>query len=116
MTDALFQVADHNPYHLRLLSGHGSAVRALAARGRTLVSGSYDHTVRVWDIITGVCRWVLSGHTQKGERAFQFFFSLSDFLQSIALCLTTLATKPAPARWILQFGSGILEPVNVYTS
>lgn len=60
------QVADHNRYHLRLLAGHGSAVRALAARGRTLVSGSYDHTVRVWDIITGVCRWVLSGHTQKG--------------------------------------------------
>ncbi|KIM28632.1 hypothetical protein M408DRAFT_329391 [Serendipita vermifera MAFF 305830] len=59
------EVADHNPYHLRLLSGHGSAVRALAARGRTLVSGSYDHTVRVWDIITGTCRWVLSGHTQK---------------------------------------------------
>ncbi|KIM20444.1 hypothetical protein M408DRAFT_82025 [Serendipita vermifera MAFF 305830] len=58
-------VADHNPYHLRLLFGHGSAVRALAARGRTLVSGSYDHTVRVWDIITGTCRWVLSGHTQK---------------------------------------------------
>ncbi|CAG8704981.1 10318_t:CDS:2, partial [Acaulospora colombiana] len=54
------EVADHNPYHLRLLSGHGSAVRALAARGRTLVSGSYDHTVRVWDIISGVCRWVLS--------------------------------------------------------
>jgi len=61
------QVADNNPYHVRLLSGHGSAVRALAARGRTLVSGSYDHTVRVWDIITGVCKWVLSGHTQKGK-------------------------------------------------
>ena len=61
------KVADHNPYHVRLLSGHGSAVRALAARGRTLVSGSYDHTVRVWDIITGVCKWVLSGHTQKGK-------------------------------------------------
>ncbi|CCA66634.1 related to cell division control protein CDC4 [Serendipita indica DSM 11827] len=59
------EVADNNPYHVRLLSGHGSAVRALAARGRTLVSGSYDHTVRVWDIITGVCKWVLSGHTQK---------------------------------------------------
>lgn len=41
-------------------------MRALAARGRTLVSGSYDHTVRVWDIIDGACKWVLQGHTQKG--------------------------------------------------
>ncbi|KAF8517506.1 WD40 repeat-like protein [Hysterangium stoloniferum] len=54
-----------NPYHLRLLTGHEQAVRALAARGRTLVSGSYDCTVRVWDIIDGVCTWTLTGHTQK---------------------------------------------------
>jgi len=40
-------------------------VRALAARGRILVSGSYDCTVRIWDIITGHCKWVLVGHTQK---------------------------------------------------
>ncbi|KAK7040841.1 SCF ubiquitin ligase complex subunit cdc4 [Paramarasmius palmivorus] len=57
--------ADENPYHLLHLEGHDHAVRALAARGRTLVSGSYDCTVRVWDIVEGVCRWVLVGHTQK---------------------------------------------------
>ncbi|KAF7979603.1 hypothetical protein HWV62_41920 [Athelia sp. TMB] len=57
-------VAD-NPYHKLHLEGHDHAVRALAARGRTLVSGSYDCTVRIWDIITGECKWVLSGHTQK---------------------------------------------------
>ncbi|KAJ6554056.1 WD40-repeat-containing domain protein [Mycena vulgaris] len=56
---------DDNPYHRLSLKGHDHAVRALAARGRTLVSGSYDCTVRVWDIITGACRWVLVGHTQK---------------------------------------------------
>jgi len=49
------------------LEGHDHAVRALAARGRTLVSGSYDCTVRIWDIITGECKWVLVGHTQKGS-------------------------------------------------
>jgi F-box and WD-40 domain protein CDC4 len=48
------------------LEGHDHAVRALAARGRTLVSGSYDCTVRIWDIVTGECKWVLVGHTQKG--------------------------------------------------
>ena len=57
---------DENPYHRAHLQGHDHAVRALAARGRTLVSGSYDSTVRVWDIIDGTCKFVLTGHTQKG--------------------------------------------------
>ncbi|KAI0315245.1 WD40-repeat-containing domain protein [Amylostereum chailletii] len=56
---------EDNPYHRAHLEGHEHAVRALAARGRTLISGSYDSTVRVWDIITGNCKWVLVGHTQK---------------------------------------------------
>ncbi|KAJ7355927.1 WD40-repeat-containing domain protein [Mycena albidolilacea] len=57
--------ADDNPYHRLFLEGHDHAVRALAARGRTLVSGSYDCTVRVWDLVTGACKWILVGHTQK---------------------------------------------------
>ncbi|KAL0067088.1 SCF ubiquitin ligase complex subunit cdc4 [Marasmius tenuissimus] len=57
--------AEENPYHLLHLEGHDHAVRALAARGRTLVSGSYDCNVRVWDIATGKCRFVLTGHGQK---------------------------------------------------
>ncbi|KAF9261435.1 WD40 repeat-like protein [Marasmius fiardii PR-910] len=57
--------AEENPYHLLHLEGHEHAVRALAARGRTLVSGSYDCNVRVWDIVTGKCRFVLTGHGQK---------------------------------------------------
>ncbi|KAI6005750.1 WD40 repeat-like protein [Pisolithus albus] len=56
---------EENPYHKLHLEGHDHAVRALAARGRTLISGSYDCTVRVWDIFTGECKWVLVGHTQK---------------------------------------------------
>ncbi|GAA5999335.1 uncharacterized protein JCM10292_001211 [Rhodotorula paludigena] len=54
-----------NPFHLRHLTGHTQAVRALAAQGNTLVSGSYDMDVRVWDITTGNCRHILRGHTQK---------------------------------------------------
>lgn len=54
-----------NPFHLRHLAGHRHAVRALAAHGRTLVSGSYDCHVRVWDILTGECKHKLSGHSQK---------------------------------------------------
>ncbi|KAJ6585244.1 cell division control protein 4 [Mycena capillaripes] len=55
----------NNPYHRFVLEGHEGAIRGLAARGRTAVSGSYDCTVRVWDLVTGACRWVLVGHTQK---------------------------------------------------
>lgn len=56
---------DKNLYHKLHLEGHDDSVRALAAQGRTIVSGSYDCTVRVWDIVTGSCKWVLVGHTQK---------------------------------------------------
>lgn len=65
----LSQDAEDNPYHRVHLEGHEHAVRALAARGRTLVSGSYDCNVRIWDIITGTCKFVLRGHTQKGSSA-----------------------------------------------
>ncbi|GAA6048952.1 hypothetical protein JCM3770_007135 [Rhodotorula araucariae] len=57
--------ASMNPFHLRHLTGHTQAVRALSAKGNTLVSGSYDMEVRVWDVTTGRCRHVLRGHSQK---------------------------------------------------
>ncbi|SPO04742.1 related to CDC4 - cell division control protein [Cephalotrichum gorgonifer] len=53
------------PYFIRTLTGHAHSVRAIAAHGDTLVSGSYDNTVRVWRISTGEARHVLSGHSQK---------------------------------------------------
>ncbi|CAG8440237.1 13430_t:CDS:2 [Cetraspora pellucida] len=54
-----------NPYFVRTLQGHSHSVRALAGVGNTLVSGSYDCSVRVWNIMTGECLWRLIGHTQK---------------------------------------------------
>lgn len=54
-----------NPYFLRALTGHHHSVRAIAAHGDTLVSGSYDCTVRVWKISTGEMQHRLTGHTQK---------------------------------------------------
>ena len=53
------------PYLLRTLVGHNFSVRAIAAHGDTLVSGSYDHTVRVWKISTGETVHRLAGHNQK---------------------------------------------------
>jgi len=57
---------DHdNPYFIRALTGHHHSVRAIAAHGDTLVSGSYDCTVRVWKISTGETMQRLQGHSQK---------------------------------------------------
>ncbi|KAI9810708.1 MAG: SCF ubiquitin ligase complex subunit cdc4 [Phylliscum demangeonii] len=53
------------PYFVRVLAGHQHSVRAIAAHGDTLVSGSYDCTVRVWRISTGETVHRLQGHTQK---------------------------------------------------
>ncbi|KAJ2896894.1 hypothetical protein MKZ38_005115 [Zalerion maritima] len=52
-------------YFIRVLAGHTHSVRAIAAHGDTLVSGSYDSTVRVWKITTGENFHVLNGHQQK---------------------------------------------------
>ncbi|OJD13698.1 hypothetical protein AJ78_05878 [Emergomyces pasteurianus Ep9510] len=54
-----------NPYFIRVLTGHQHSVRAIAAHGDTLVSGSYDCTVRVWKISTGEALHRLQGHTLK---------------------------------------------------
>jgi F-box and WD-40 domain protein CDC4 len=53
------------PYFVRVLQGHQHSVRAIAAHQDTLVSGSYDMSVRVWKISTGESVWRLEGHTQK---------------------------------------------------
>ncbi|KAJ7142353.1 WD40-repeat-containing domain protein [Mycena epipterygia] len=56
---------NQNPLHKLLLEGHTNAVRDLAVHGRTTVSASYDCKVRVWDVISGECKWVFAGHTGK---------------------------------------------------
>lgn len=55
----------NNPYFIRTLSGHQHSVRAISAHGDTLVSGSYDYSVKVWKISTGETVHTLRGHVQK---------------------------------------------------
>ncbi|KAK5958241.1 SCF ubiquitin ligase complex subunit cdc4 [Knufia fluminis] len=57
--------AEDSPYYVRTLTGHQHSVRAIAAHADTLVSGSYDCSVRVWKISTGETVHRLQGHTQK---------------------------------------------------
>ncbi|MGA7075900.1 MAG: hypothetical protein WBZ42_05060, partial [Halobacteriota archaeon] len=49
----------------RVLEGHTGTIYAVSITpdGRRAVSGSYDNTVRVWDVETGKCKRVLEGHT-----------------------------------------------------
>ena len=56
---------DNNPFFQRVLAGHSHSVRAIAAHGDVLVSGSYDNTVRVWEISTGETKHTLRGHGTK---------------------------------------------------
>lgn len=57
--------ASECPYFVRALLGHHHSVRAIAAHADTLVSGSYDCSVRVWKISTGELVHRLQGHQQK---------------------------------------------------
>ncbi|CAO3578044.1 unnamed protein product [Absidia cylindrospora] len=54
-----------NPWHLHTLTGHSLSVRAITAHGNTLVSGSYDTTVSIFDLETGRLVHRLEGHAQK---------------------------------------------------
>lgn len=46
------------------LSGHTDAVLSVRfCKPGTLASGSRDHTIRIWDIESGTCLSVLTGHT-----------------------------------------------------
>lgn len=53
------------PYLVHVLSGHQHTVRAMAAYGDTVVSGSYDCTVRVWRVSSGDSLHRLEGHKSK---------------------------------------------------
>jgi WD40 repeat protein len=49
----------------QILSGHTSAVRSIAwsPDGRCIASGSWDHTIRLWDPASGTCTHTLTGHS-----------------------------------------------------
>ena len=65
--------ANRSQVPIRKLTGHNGSVHALARSpdGKTLASGSFDRTARLWDVETGTSKRILSGH-QKTVTAVAF--------------------------------------------
>ncbi|KAI8915520.1 WD40-repeat-containing domain protein [Powellomyces hirtus] len=53
------------PFLRHVFTGYDNAVRSIAGHGNTIVSGSYDSTVRVWDVESGTALHVYRGHKDK---------------------------------------------------
>lgn len=62
-----------NKYNMRILSGHTDGVMCLqfCDSSNILITGSYDKTIRIWNLETGEVVRVLTGHT-RCVRALQF--------------------------------------------
>ena len=61
----------HQRYSTRIFKGHTNGVMCLQFDDNILATGSYDCTIKIWDIHTGEELRTLSGHTS-GVRALQF--------------------------------------------
>jgi WD40 repeat protein/predicted Ser/Thr protein kinase len=57
----------HNTQLHRTLSGHSDVIRSVAISpdGQTLVSGSYDRTIKLWALYTGKLLRTLPGHSHR---------------------------------------------------
>src|SRR6476469_9264735 len=68
-TKAKIALQKFNPYQifecLRTFEAHSSPVYSVAISpdSKTIVSGSWDNTIKVWDILTGECLRTLAGHS-----------------------------------------------------
>ena len=47
-----------------VLEGHNGFITSVAMSKDTIVSGSHDETVRMWNAKTGACEKTLKGHTK----------------------------------------------------
>ncbi|GMM38305.1 SCF ubiquitin ligase complex subunit [Saccharomycopsis crataegensis] len=65
LTDKPVEHTPRSKYFLGCLKGHTAAVRSISGHGNIIVSGSYDSNVRVWDVESKTCKYVLTDHSSK---------------------------------------------------
>lgn len=67
MTTAKYELA-------QTLTGHSNWVMSVAfsPSGKTIASGSFDNTIKLWDATSGILQQTLAGH---GEAVFEVAFS-----------------------------------------
>lgn len=46
----------------KVLEGHKDCVRSIFVKDNLIISGSYDNTIRIWDIESCKCLKTLEGH------------------------------------------------------
>ncbi|KAI9366697.1 WD40-repeat-containing domain protein [Zopfochytrium polystomum] len=56
---------NESPHLLHVLTGHTQTIRSIAGHGGVVVSGGYDSTVRVWNLVTGQMDHCLTGHRDR---------------------------------------------------
>ena len=59
----LWDIAASAPIPLPDLAGHTGMVLSIKATANTVLSGSNDRTLRLWDLRTGTCVRTMAGHT-----------------------------------------------------
>lgn len=57
------QITNTTPQLLRRLTGHQDAIKAISFNGTTLITGSLDKTIKIWNFQTGQCISTYRGHT-----------------------------------------------------
>ena len=82
-----------------MLSGHTAAVRCVCYNGKYVVSGAYDHTIRVWLPNEERCVHTLEGHT---NRVYSLVVSLVIVARSLFYrrLFSSMENTLFPVRWI----------------
>ena len=64
----MVEITPENPGEIRsgrtkVLEGHTDCVNSVAIKDNLIISGSWDKTIRIWELDSGKCLKTLEGHT-----------------------------------------------------